>query len=141
MVESFKMSSDSDSAGSSLSGDSARAGQSSGAENTAVCSIFESYMDEPPARAVQQPEEGHPDGRGERNEDADKDGITPAMLEARFMKTDPVTSWCTCTKCKDDSLVGSREFRCCREVAEAYGKVVFNGLDHECVTSHRTLQP
>ncbi len=39
------------------------------------------------------------------------------------MKTDPVTSWCTCTKCKDDSLMGSREFRCCREVAEAYGKV------------------
>ena len=73
MVESFKMSSDSDSAGSSLFGDSASPGQSSGAENTTVRSIFEPYMDEPPARAVQQPEERHHDGRGQRNKDADKD--------------------------------------------------------------------
>ena len=49
------------------------------------------------------------------------------------MKANPVASWCTCTKCNDNFLVGSREFCCCREVAEVYGKVVFEGLDHECV--------
>ena len=132
----FEMSSYSDSAGSSFSGDSDSPAEGSGAENMAVRSIFEPYMDEPPARVV-EPDLGHHNG-GQQNQpnDADEDGLTPAMLEARFLKNDPVASWCSCNKCKDTSLVGSREYRCCREVAEAYGKVVFDGLDHECVILH-----
>ena len=79
----------------------------------------------------------HDDGSQEnRPEDADKDGLMPAMLEARFLKIDPVTSWCTCTKCKGDLLVGSREYHCCREVGEAYSNVYFDGLGLECVTLH-----
>eukprot|EP00794_Sanderia_malayensis_P002111 gene2111-biopygen1889 len=131
------MSSDSDNTASSLSEVIDSTDESSGTENTAVRCIFEPYMDEPLARVV-QPNLGHDVNRSQELslEDADKDGLTPLMLEARFLKVDPVTSWCTCTKCKDDSLVGSREFRCCREVAEAHGKVVFDGLDHKCVTLH-----
>eukprot|EP00112_Aurelia_sp_Birch-Aquarium-sp1_P014956 Seg327.5 transcript_id=Seg327.5/GoldUCD/mRNA.D3Y31 product="hypothetical protein" protein_id=Seg327.5/GoldUCD/D3Y31 len=137
VFKSIEMSSDSDSAGSSLSGhiDGSHA-ESSENENTAVRSIFKPYMDKPPARAVQPDLGHHAGGQNQLDNDADEDGLTPAMLEARFLKTDPVASWCSCTKCKDDSLVGSREFCCCREVAEAYGKVVFDGLDHDCVISH-----
>ncbi len=54
------MSLDSESAGPSLSGDSYSPVESSGTEDTAVCSIFEPCMDEPLARAV-QPDLGHDD--------------------------------------------------------------------------------
>eukprot|EP00794_Sanderia_malayensis_P012393 gene12393-biopygen9878 len=100
------MSSDSDNTASSLSEVIDSTDESSGTENTAVRCIFEPYMDEPLARVV-QPNLGH-DVNGSQElslEDADEDGLTPPMLEAR-------------------------------EVAEAHGKVVFDGLDHECVTLH-----
>ena len=45
-------------------------------------------------------------------------------------------SWCACTKCRDNSLVGLWEYRCCREVAKVYDKVFFDGLDHDFVMLH-----
>ena len=39
---------------------------------------------------------------------------------------------------RPESLFGYREFRYCHEIAEAYGKVVFDGLTdtHACITQH-----
>ena len=47
-------------------------------------------------------------------------------------------TWCVCSHCHPELLVGSREFRYCREIAEAYGKFVFDGLTdtHACITQH-----
>lgn len=43
---------------------------------------------------------------------------------------------CTCGCCHIERLNGALEHRCCREVHEAFGKVVFEGLsdDINCIT-------
>ena len=43
---------------------------------------------------------------------------------------------CTCDNCSDQHLVGSLEFRCCKEVGEAIGKYTFEGLEPECIITH-----
>ena len=44
---------------------------------------------------------------------------------------------CSCGKCKPDRLVGALEFRCCTEVAEAGGKLTFEGReDIACIIEH-----
>ena len=44
---------------------------------------------------------------------------------------------CSCGKCKPDRLVGALEFRCCTEVAEAGGKLTFEGReDISCIIEH-----
>lgn len=43
---------------------------------------------------------------------------------------------CTCGSCDISLLVGAREFRCCKEVAEAVGKFTFIGLDAGCIVEH-----
>lgn len=44
---------------------------------------------------------------------------------------------CGCESCDRASLVGALEYRCCTEVHEAYGKLVFEGVAEEvkCVTN------
>ena len=44
--------------------------------------------------------------------------------------------WCTCSGCDNSLLVGAREYRCCKEVAEAVGKFTFVGLDARCIVEH-----
>jgi len=56
------------------------------------------------------------------------DGLTRQELENRYERVNPLEPWCILSYCRLEPLVGSREFRCCHEVAEAYGKVVFDGL-------------
>ena len=43
---------------------------------------------------------------------------------------------CRCEHCSDQTLVGALEFRCCREVVNATGKMVFAGsIEHiKCIT-------
>ena len=45
---------------------------------------------------------------------------------------------CTCTRCAVEHLAGALEFRCCREVGEALGKLTFDGSIERisCVTQH-----
>ena len=45
---------------------------------------------------------------------------------------------CQCGKCSTELLVSAREYRCCREVHSAYGKVTFEGMQDTapCVIDH-----
>ena len=104
-------------------------------EVVAVASIFEPYLNEP----LIPDDEGI---RGENqivaDESKDVDGLTRQELENRYLRAKPLETWCVCSYCRLEPLVGSREFRCCHEVAEAYGKVVFDGLTdtHVCIIQH-----
>eukprot|EP00794_Sanderia_malayensis_P001880 gene1880-2125_t len=88
------------------------------------------HEDEPLARANMD---------GIEDEEEDKcDGITAEQLEARFESKYPVDKWCTCGQCHTDLLSGAREYRCCREILEADGKLIFDGSIERisCVTLH-----
>ncbi|XP_028412547.1 uncharacterized protein LOC114535438 [Dendronephthya gigantea] len=61
------------------------------------------------------------------------DNIPRIVLERRFERTISVQDWCTCDNCSDQHLVGSLEFRCCKEVGEAIRKYTFEGLEPECI--------
>ena len=52
-----------------------------------VLSLLQPYEDEPLADAASEPD------IEEENEDAHADGLTPTVLEARYERTIPVTSW------------------------------------------------
>ncbi len=110
--------------------------ESDGSDFGAIASVFQPYMDEllAPIRQGQDQVDGGDGGR--QHENVDADGISRQELEARYEREKPVGEWCTCTKCIVDFLVGSREFLCCREVAEAYGQVVFESLQDTCVVQH-----
>lgn len=45
---------------------------------------------------------------------------------------------CRCERCSDETLVGSVEFRCCKEVVSSSGKMVFDGSIKRinCITEH-----
>ena len=45
---------------------------------------------------------------------------------------------CKCEHCRSQNLVGALEYRCCREVLHASGKMVFDGsIEHiKCITEH-----
>ena len=45
---------------------------------------------------------------------------------------------CRCQHCRTELLVGSIEFRCCREVTSTSGKMVFDGSIEKisCITQH-----
>ena len=45
--------------------------------------------------------------------------------------------WCTCNGCDNSLLVGAREYRCCKEVAEAVGKFTLVGLEARCIVEHK----
>eukprot|EP00795_Rhopilema_esculentum_P009985 gene9985-18608_t len=68
----------------------------------------------------------------------DHDGLTPAVLRERYEQNTEVSSWCRCGKCKIEHLVGALEYRCCFEVNEAQGKLVFDGSIEQisCITQH-----
>ena len=46
---------------------------------------------------------------------------------------------CQCEGCNAELLVGSLEFRCCREVTSSSGKMVFDGSIENitCITQHQ----
>ena len=109
----------------------------SGDEVDVVTGEHAPYQDEPLASDGEQDEE---------SEDADQDGLTPSVLEARFERRVAVSEWlvnhaylflniikqrnCSvimalpCLRCKrkqcgDETLADALEFRCCREVTNA----------------------
>ncbi len=45
---------------------------------------------------------------------------------------------CQCERCSDQNLVGALEFRCCREIVNAVGKLTFDGSFERisCITQH-----
>lgn len=45
---------------------------------------------------------------------------------------------CQCERCNVQNLVGALEFRCCREVVHASGKMAFDGSIERisCITQH-----
>ncbi|CAB4033037.1 Hypothetical predicted protein [Paramuricea clavata] len=59
--------------------------------------------------------------------EADLDGLTPAILEARYDRKNKVDSWCKCGKCSDRNLVDAHEYRCYHEIVEALGKLTIDG--------------
>ncbi|KAL9970831.1 hypothetical protein ACROYT_G023278 [Oculina patagonica] len=71
-------------------------------------------------------------------DEADPDGLSPAVLEARYEKAVSVDSWCCCELCSDETLVGSLEYRCCREVVSSSSKMLFDGSIEKikCITKH-----
>lgn len=46
---------------------------------------------------------------------------------------------CQCQKCDDSLLNGAREYRCCSEINEAIGILVFDGRIEriKCITEHK----
>ena len=48
------------------------------------------------------------------------------------------THRCTCNMCSSETLISAREFRCCREVDSAVGKLMFDfSIERfSCVTQH-----
>ncbi|KAJ7315275.1 hypothetical protein OS493_038773 [Desmophyllum pertusum] len=91
------------------------------------------YQDEPLAHL----EEDEMDDNNSDDKE-DEDGISPATLEARFENRVSVDTWCSCGLCKTETLVGAREYRCCKET-NARGKMVFDGsINHiMCITEHK----
>ncbi|KAL9951176.1 hypothetical protein ACROYT_G043794 [Oculina patagonica] len=82
------------------------------------------YIDDPAADE---------DGAGSSE---DEDGLSPSTLEARYEQEVPASTWCTCDRCNVELLASAREYRCCREVLQAVGKLTFEGIEAKCVTDH-----
>ncbi|XP_065054113.1 uncharacterized protein LOC135690367 [Rhopilema esculentum] len=95
-----------------------------------VATSFEPYQDEPLASSSSS--------EGLADDDPDIDGIPFEALEARYERRVPIEEWCHCGKCSVEGLVASREYRCCWEVQQAIGQLVFQGTAEElrCVTNH-----
>ena len=108
--------------------------QSSG-DYGVVYGNYQPYANEPLARRNPDDEER---GRRRRNEVEDPDGLTPEVIAARYEREVSVRDWCQCGKCDVEKLVGSLEYRCCREVVHTSGKMVFDGsIEHiNCITEH-----
>jgi len=99
-----------------------------------VVGNVEPYEDEPVASD---------DGDHEDEEDeVDADGLTPAVLEARFERQIAIREWCECQHCSDLQLVSALEFRCCREVLVARAKLTFDGSIERlsCLTQHEDYE-
>ncbi|XP_068692002.1 uncharacterized protein [Montipora foliosa] len=77
-------------------------------------------------------------GDGDSEEERDVDGLTPAVLESRYEGSVSVESWCQCERCNVETLVGSLEFCCCREVTSTSAKMMFDGSieNISCITQH-----
>ena len=91
MSSEVEPSSDSDIETSGVSDESSGSKESTDEDYNVVCSGYAPYQDEPLA----EDGEGSEDERGADNEgeEADEDGLTPRVLEARYDRTVAVNSW------------------------------------------------
>ena len=150
------MSSDSNDSFESDSSESSIDFEESGDVVEVVTGEHAPYQDEPLASDGEQDEE---------SKDADLDGLTPSVLEARFERPVAVREWlvshvylfcesyktaklwcnhsstcfrCKCKQCNDETLADALEFRCCREVTNARRQLVFDGSIEtiSCITQH-----
>lgn len=124
------MSSNSDDSDSTVSGNSSADSEDCGV----VYGQYEPYAFEPLARNRSIDIQGPAD----RRDETDIDDLSPRILAARYEKKVNVGDWCKCGKmCKIENLVGSLEYRCCREVVDTVVKMSFDGMkEHSCITEH-----
>ncbi|XP_044164306.1 uncharacterized protein LOC122948455 [Acropora millepora] len=104
---------------------------SSSEENEMIITCrFAPYQGEPLAEELQNNDVDE--------DESDMDGLTPETLAARQDDTIPVDAWCRCEHCRKDELEGALEHRCCKEVVQASGKMVFDGsIEYiKCITEH-----
>ncbi|KAK3715355.1 hypothetical protein QZH41_010170, partial [Actinostola sp. cb2023] len=120
-----KMSSDSE---ESLGNASTLEEENSASEGE-ISSHFVPYEDEPLASDSSEVED---------DDEVDIDDLTAAVLAARYEKRVPFREWCRCESCNDETLAGALEYRCCHEVNQAIGMLVFDGSIErvKCVTEH-----
>ncbi|XP_065069592.1 uncharacterized protein LOC135694689 [Rhopilema esculentum] len=102
--------------------------------------VFMPYQYEPLASDNSDESEGADDEGTDQAQD--EDSIRPSQLRDRFERNVALNEWCACNKCSVGRLVSAREYRCCREVHAAYGKVVFDGLSDSlsCITEHKDFK-
>ena len=48
---------------------------------------------------------------------------------------------CKCGNCRTESLVGAREYRCCKELSPVLAKLAFEGLEVKCIREHNEYDP
>lgn len=86
------------------------------------------YADEPPAHTSDEEEDA----------EEDQDGLSPAVLRSRLEREVPFNDWCKCEECTVDHLTDAVEYRCCREIAQASQKLMFDGSIERisCITQH-----
>ncbi|KAK2555914.1 hypothetical protein P5673_022183 [Acropora cervicornis] len=97
----------------------------SSSDEMQVVGIVQPYADEPLAHTSDEDEE-------------DQDGLTPAVLRARFEDEVTAKDWCTCGECAKENLTGALEYRCCKEIVQIRQKLTFDGsIEHlKCITKH-----
>ena len=116
-----------------------QSGSSSDEAVGVISSQFLPYMNEPLAR----PRVGLQDcDSSEEEDDEDIDGLSPSVPKERYEKCVTVESWCKCSNCDDEFLIGSLEFRCCREVNAGCGKLTWDGSIERvsCITQHEDYE-
>ncbi|XP_029203196.2 uncharacterized protein LOC114967358 [Acropora millepora] len=123
----------SDSDGYMSSSESSIPQMSDSSDEMEVVGLVEPYADEPPAHSSDD----------EEDSEEDLDGLSPAVLRARFEREVAVKEWCTCRECAVENLAGALEHRCCREIAQASQKLMFDGSIERvsCITQHDDFSP
>ncbi|XP_015771727.1 PREDICTED: uncharacterized protein LOC107350027 isoform X2 [Acropora digitifera] len=123
----------SDSDGYMSSSESSIPQESDSSDEMEVVGLVEPYADEPPAHSSDD----------EEGSEEDLDGLSPAVLCARFEREVAVKECCTCRECAVENLAGVLEHRCCREIAQASQKLMFDGSIGRvsCITQHDDFSP
>ena len=69
--------------------------------------------------------------------------LVRCLSHAHFYLWTFIIFMCQCEHCRDENLVRAREFRCCREVANASRILTFDGPIERicCVTQHEDFIP
>lgn len=99
---------------------------------------YEPYAHEPLASKSSAVDSSNNESVETNENDVDIDGLTPSILAKRYEQEISVQDWCKCENCSGEKLVGCLEYRCCREVVDTTGKMVFDGsIEHiKCITQH-----
>ncbi|KAJ7375119.1 hypothetical protein OS493_001857 [Desmophyllum pertusum] len=97
-----------------------------------VVGRVEPYADEPLAHTSDE----------EEDVAEDLDGLSPAVLRARFEGETNVNEWCTCGECAVGTLSNALEYRCCREIGPVSQQMSFDGsIEHiSCITKHEDFE-
>jgi hypothetical protein len=112
--------------------------QESSSDSEELCGVvygqYEPYVHEPLASNRSNKRQR----TSSSNDEVDLDGLSPGVLAERFKSKVDVKDWCSCGQCKVEHLVGSLEYRCCREVVDTTGKMAFDGsIEHiKCIIQH-----
>ncbi|XP_044180991.1 uncharacterized protein LOC122962142 [Acropora millepora] len=114
------------SSSASISSDEQLSSDSS--EEMEVLGQVQPYADEPPAHTSDEEEDA----------EEDQDGLCPAVLRSRLEREVPLNDWCKCEECTVYYLTDAVEYRCCREIAQASQKLMFDGSIERisCITQH-----